>query len=87
MDNDWQRPAKPGTSVGCIALQRPVKPTGLTGDQMVLAVGIWYFTHLWRGLPVVKSASGDGAGALTRMRWDEIGSRAGRFGGGISNCS
>ncbi len=86
MDNDWQRPAKPATSVGGMALQRPAKPTGLTGDQMVLAVGIWYFTRLWRGLPVVKSASGVGAGALARVRW-EMGSRGGRLGGGIGKCS
>ena len=62
-DNDWQRPANPKTSVGGMALQRPVKLAGLTGDQMFLAVGIGYFTRSWRGLPVVKSTSGVGAGA------------------------
>ena len=85
-DNDWQRPANPKTSVGGMTLQRPVKQTGWTGDQMVLAVGIWYLTHLWRGLPVVKSASRVGAGALARVRW-AMDSRAGRIGGGIGNCS
>ncbi len=40
-DNDWQRPANPETSVGGMAPQRPVKPIGSTGNQMVLAVGIW----------------------------------------------
>ena len=78
MDNDWQSPAKPGSMV----LQSPAKPAGLIGDQMVLAVGIWYFTLSWRGLPVVKSASGVGAGALARVRWD-MGSCVGRLGGGI----
>jgi hypothetical protein len=86
MDNDWQRPANPATSVGGMALQRLAKPTGSTGDRMVLAVGIWYFTRSWKGLPVVKSASGVGADALVRVRW-EMGSRAGRLGGGIGNCS
>ena len=81
VDNDWQRPANPETSVGGMALQRPAKQTGWTGDQMVLAVGIWYLTHSWRGLPVVKSASGVGAGALARVRW-AMGSRAGRLGWG-----
>jgi len=40
-DNDWQRPANPATSVDGMALQRPAKPIGSTGDQMILAVGIW----------------------------------------------
>jgi hypothetical protein len=40
-DNAWQRPANPDTSVGGMALQRPAKLIGSTGDQMVLAVGIW----------------------------------------------
>ena len=86
VDNDWQRPANPETSVGGMAMQRPAKQTGLIGNQMVLAVGIWYLTQLWRGLPVVKSASGVGAGALARVQW-EMGSLAGRLGGGIGNCS
>jgi hypothetical protein len=86
MGNDWQKPANPETSVGGMALQRPAKPTGLTGDQMVLAVSIWYLTHSWRGLPVVKCASGVVAGALAWVRW-EMGARAGRLGGGIGNCS
>ena len=64
MDNDWQSPAKPATSVGGMVLQSPAKPASSIGDQMVLAVGIWYFTLSWRGLPVVKSASGVSAGAL-----------------------
>ncbi len=81
VDNDWQRPANPDTSVGGMALQRPAKQTGSTGDRMVLAVGIWYLTHSWRGLPVVKSASGVGAGALARVQWAMC-SRAGRLGGG-----
>ena len=84
VDNDWQRPANPETSVGGMALQRPAKQTGSTGDQMVLAVGIWYLTHSWRGLPVVKSARGAGAGALAWVRW-AMGSRTGRLGGGIGN--
>ncbi len=86
LDNACQRPANPKTFVGSMALQRPAKQTGLTGDQMVLAVGIWYLTHSWRGLPVVKSASGVGAGALARVQW-AMSSRAGRIGGGIGNCS
>jgi hypothetical protein len=86
MDNDWQSLAKPATSVGGVALQRPAKPTGSAGDQMVVAVGIRYFTLSWRGLPVVKSASGVGAGALVRVRWD-MGSCVGRLGGGIGTCS
>jgi hypothetical protein len=86
MDNGWQSPAKPATSVGGMVLQSPAKPTGLTGDQMVLAVGIWYFTFSWRGLPVVKSASGVGAGALALVRWD-MGSCVGRRGGGIGAWS
>ena len=69
VDNDWQRPANPETSVGGMAMQRPAKQTGLIGNQMVLAVGIWYLTQLWRGLPVVKSASGVGAGAPAWVRW------------------
>ena len=60
VDNDWQRRANPTTSVGGMALQRPAKQTGLAGDRMVLAVGIWYLTHSWRGLLVVKSTSGAG---------------------------
>ena len=40
-DNDWQRPANPATSVDGMALQRPATPIGSTGDQMILAVGIW----------------------------------------------
>ncbi len=68
MDNDWQSSAKPATSVGGMVLQSPAKPVGLIGDRMVLAVGIWYFTLSWRGLPVVKSASGAGAGALVRVQ-------------------
>ncbi len=86
MDNDWQSPTNPATSVGGMALQRPAKPTGLTGDRMVLAVGIWYITHSWRDLPMVKSASGVSAGALVWVRWDR-GSGVGRLGGGIGNCS
>ena len=85
MDNDWQRSANPATSVGGMALQRPAKPTGLTGDQMVLAVDIWYFIRSWRGLPVVKSAGGGGAGALVWARW-KMGSRVGILGGGIGKC-
>ena len=53
---------------------------------MVLEVGIWYFTRSWRGLPVVKSASGVGAGAWVRVQW-EMGSDVGRLGGGIGNGS
>ena len=86
VDNDWQRPANPETSVGGMALQRPAKQSSSTRDQMVLAVGIWYLTHSWRGLPVVTSASGVGAGALAQVQW-AMGSRAGRIGGGIGNCS
>ncbi len=86
MDNDWQSLAKPATSVGGMNLQRPAKPTGLIGDRMVLAVGIWYFTLSWRGLPVVKSTSGVGAGALVWVRWD-MGSCVGKVGGGIGACS
>ncbi len=82
MDNDWQSPAKPATSVGGMVLQSPATPAGSIGDCMVLAVGIWYFTLSWRGLPVVKSTSGVGAGALARVRWD-MGSCVGRHGGGI----
>ncbi len=85
MDNDWQSPAKPATSVGGMVLQSPAKPAGSIGDQMVLAVGIWYFTLSLRGLPVVKSASGVGAGALARARWD-MGSCVGRHGGEIGAC-
>ena len=55
------------------------------GDQVVLAVGIWYVTLSWRGLLVVKSASGVGAGALARVQWD-MGSCVGRLGGGIEAC-
>ena len=40
-DNYWQRPANPETSEGGMALERPAKPIVSTGDQMVLAVGIW----------------------------------------------
>ena len=86
VDNDWQRPANPETSVGGMALQRPVEQTGSTGDGMVLAVGIWYLIHLWRGLSVVKSASEVGAGALAGVRW-AMGSRAGRISGEIGTCS
>jgi hypothetical protein len=86
LDNDWQRSANPKTSVGGMALQRPAKQSGLTGDYMVLAVGNWYLTHSWRGLPVVKIASGVGAGALARVQW-AMGSHAGRIGGVIGNCS
>ncbi len=39
-DNAWQRPANPNTSVDGMALQRPAKPIGSTGDRMALAVGI-----------------------------------------------
>ncbi len=70
MDNDWQSPAKPATSVGGMVLQSSAKLAGLIGDQVVLAVGIWYVTLSWRGLSVVKSAGGVGAGALERVRWD-----------------
>ena len=83
-DNAWQRPANPDTSVAGMALQRPANPIGSTGDLMALAVGIWYVTHLWRGLPAVKSASGAGAGARERVRW-AMGSRAGRLRGGLGN--
>ena len=83
-DNAWQRPANPDTSVAGMALQRPANPIGSTGDLMALAVGIWYVTHLWRGLPAVKSASGAGAGARERVRW-AMGSRAGRLHGGLGN--
>ena len=86
MDNDWQSPEKPATSVGGMVLQSPAKPAGWIGDRMVLAVGIWYFTLSWRGLPVVKSASGVGAGALARVRWD-MGSCVERRGGGIGAWS
>ena len=82
MDNDWQSPAKPATSVGGMVLQSPAKLAGSIGDRVVLAVGIWYVTLSWRGLPVVKSARGVGAGALARVRWD-MGSCVGRLGGGI----
>ena len=58
MDNDWQSPAKPATSIGGMVLQSPAKPAGSIGDQVVLAVGIWCVTLSWRGLPVVKSARG-----------------------------
>ena len=85
MDNDWQSPTKPATSVGDMVLQSPAKPAGSIGDQMVLAVGIWYCNLSWMGLPVVKSASGVGAGALARVRWD-MGSCVGRLGGGIGAC-
>jgi hypothetical protein len=78
-------PRIPATSVGGMVLQSPVKPDGSIGDRMVLAVGIWYFTLLWRGLPVVKSASGVGAGALVWVRWD-MGSCGGKLGGGIGAC-
>ena len=64
-----------------MALQRPVKPIGSTGERMVLAV-----THSWRGLPAVKSASGVSAGAWEQVQW-AMGSRAGRLGGGSSNVS
>ena len=67
------RPANPETSVGGMALQRPVKPIGSTGDCMVLPV-----THSWRGLPAVKSASGVGAGAWEQAQW-AMGSCAGRL--------
>ena len=40
-DNAWQRPANPDTSVAGMALQRPAKQIGSTGDLMALAVGIW----------------------------------------------
>ncbi len=40
-DNAWQRPANPDTSVGGMALQRPAKPIGSTGDRVAFAVGIW----------------------------------------------
>ncbi len=86
VDNDWQSPKKSATSVGGMVLQSPAKPTGLTGDQMVLAVGIWYFTLSWMGLLVVKSANGVGAGALARVQWD-MGSCVGRRGGGIGAWS
>ncbi len=58
MDNDWQSPAKPATSKGGMVLQGPAKPAGSIGERVVLAVGIWYVTLSWRGLPVVKSARG-----------------------------
>ncbi len=83
-DSDWQRPANPDTSVAGIAQQRPAKPIGSTGDLMALAVGIWYVTHSWRGLPAMKSASGAGAGARERVRW-ATGSRAGRLRGELGN--
>ena len=67
------RPANPETSVGGMALQRPAKPIGSTGDCMVLPV-----THSWRGLPAVKSASGVGAGAWEQAQW-AMGSCAGRL--------
>ncbi len=85
MDNDWQSPAKPETSVGGMVLHSPAKPVGLIGDRMVLAVGIWYVTLSWRGLPVVKSARGAGAGALAWVQWD-MGSCVGRHGRGIGAC-
>jgi hypothetical protein len=85
MDNDWQSPAKPATSVRGMVLQSPVKPASLVGERMVLAVGIWYVTLSWRGLPVVKSARGVGAGALVRVQWD-MGSCVGRHGRGIGAC-
>ncbi len=85
MDNDWQSPAKPVTSVGDMVLQSPAKPAGSIGDRVVLAVGIWYVTLLWRGLPVVKSARGVGADALARVRWD-MGSCVGRHVRGIGAC-
>jgi hypothetical protein len=86
MGNDWQSLTKPATSVDGMVLQSSAKSTGSTGDRMVLAVGIWYFTLSWRGLPVVKSASGVGAGTLARVRWD-MGSCVGRRGGGIGAWS
>ncbi len=84
MDNDWQSPAKPATSKGGMVLQSPAKPAGLIGERVVLAVGIWYVTLLWRGLRVMKSARVVGAGALARVRWD-MGSCVGRLGGGIGD--
>ena len=77
MDNDWQSPAKPATSVGGMILQSPAKLAGSIGDRVVLAVGIWYVTLSWRGLLAVKSARGVGAGALARVQWD-MGSCVGR---------
>ncbi len=85
IDNDWHSPTKPAASVGGMVRQSPAKPASLIGDQMVLAVGIWYFILSWRGLPAVKSASGVGAGALAWVQW-YMGSCVGRLGGGIGAC-
>ncbi len=65
-----------------MVLQSPAKLVGSIGERVVLAVGIWYVTLSWRGLPVVKSARGVGAGALVQVRWD-MGSCVERLGGGI----
>ena len=35
-DNAWQRPANPDTSVAGMAMQRPAKPIGSTGDLMAI---------------------------------------------------
>jgi hypothetical protein len=74
MDNDWQSLAKPATSVGGMVLQSPAKPAGSIGDRVVLAVGIWYVTLSWRGLPVVKSARGSVLAPWRRFdgRWVHV---------------